>query len=188
MTYDPRTKKINYAPVEEISKLRGKSLGSLSAVIAPTALPASSACDMEVHFAKPSGPVTFAVEVNGGTFYLDYTSDSQPAKVGFNATAEHAEFANWDSRGKPIGMQDEVTMLSSDTVISMRIFLDTNCGEVYFMGGRVAMTVEIPTAAYTAKVMASPSAKLLNATSWQMGSIWATKEEVLATPRLDGKN
>ena len=90
MTYDPRTKKINYAPVEEISKLRGKSLGSLSAVTAPTALPASSACDMEVHFAKPSGPVTFAVEVNGGTFYLDYTSDSQPAKVGFNATAEHA--------------------------------------------------------------------------------------------------
>ena len=55
------------------------------------------------------------------------------------------------------------------------------------MGGRVAMTVQIPTDKYTAKIMASPQAKLLNASSWQMGSIWTSKEEVLATPRLDGK-
>ena len=153
--------------VEEINKLRGRTLGSISAVTAPAALPASSACDMEFHFAKPSGPATFAVEVNGGTFYLDYTSDGQPAQVGFNASAggvygqyllllvvftspvtqfrlargsEHAEFANWDSRGKPIGMKDEVTMLPTDTVISMRIFLDTNCGEVYFMGANTQAT------------------------------------------------
>jgi hypothetical protein len=52
------------------------------------------------------------------------------------------------------------------------------------------MTVQIPTGSYVygVRVMASPWARLLNDTSWQMGSIWATKEEeVLATPRLDGK-
>ena len=46
------------------------------------------------------------------------------------------------------------------------------------------MTVQIPTADYTAHVMASPTAELINATSWQMGSIHVTKEAVLATPRL----
>jgi hypothetical protein len=40
------------------------------------------------------------------------------------------------------------------------------------------MTVEIPTTGYTARVLASPAAKLINATSWQMGSIWHTKEQV----------
>jgi hypothetical protein len=51
------------------------------------------------------------------------------------------------------------------------------------------LTVQIPTGSYVygVRVMASPRARLLNDTSWQMGSIWATKEEVLATSRLDGK-
>lgn len=56
------------------------------------------------------------------------------------------------------------------------------------MGGRVAMTVQIPTTQKTASVMASPTAKLINATSWQMGSIWTTTEQVLGMPRLDGKH
>ena len=60
--------------------------------------------------------------------------------------------------------------------------------KVYFMGGRVAMTVQIPTSAYSVTVMASEAAPLITANSWQMGSIWVTKDEVLATPRLDGKN
>ena len=51
------------------------------------------------------------------------------------------------------------------------------------------MTVLIPTPSNpTVRVMASPKVKLLNATSWQMGSIWTSKEAVLATPRLDGKH
>lgn len=50
------------------------------------------------------------------------------------------------------------------------------------------MTVQIPTTQYTASVMASPTAKLINATSWQMGSIWTTTEQVLGMPRLDGKH
>ena len=49
------------------------------------------------------------------------------------------------------------------------------------------MTVRIPTTRYTASVMASPTAKLVNATSWQIGSIWTTTEQVLGMPRLDGK-
>jgi hypothetical protein len=54
-------------------------------------------------------------------------------------------------------------------------FLDERAGDLSrvatgadFMGGRVAMTVQIPTTHHTASVMASPTAKLINATSWQM--------------------
>ena len=39
------------------------------------------------------------------------------------------------------------------------------------MGGRVAMTVQIPTSSYTAKIMASPQAKLLNASREQVTAL-----------------
>ena len=82
---------------------------------------------------------------------------------------------------------DVLPMLATDTTISLRILLDADIAEVYFQRGRVAMTVEIPRSRYTAKVLASPSARLINASSWQMGSIWHSMEQVLATPRLDGQ-
>jgi hypothetical protein len=44
-------------------------------------------------------------------------------------------------RGK--GMQDSVDMLSTDTHITFRLFLDTAVAEAYFMGGRVAMTIPV---------------------------------------------
>ncbi len=87
--------------------------------------------------------------------------------------------------GKSISMNDAVSMLASDTHISIRIFLDTAVAEAYFMGGRVAMT--IPVAASTTNwgvsIGASTATTLINATSWGMSSIYVTKEEVLAMPR-----
>ena len=127
---------IFWASLTPCSLNRLKTLGTIGAATAPVALPASSACDIEVHFARPAAAATLAVEVEGGTFHLDYVAGDS-VNVGFTATDAHAALAGTDSRGKPVGMQDVVTMLPSDTVISMRIFLDTNCGEVYFMGGCV---------------------------------------------------
>ena len=40
-------------------------------------------------------------------------------------------------------MQDSVDMLSTDTHITLRLFLDTAVAEAYFMGGRVAMTIPV---------------------------------------------
>ena len=83
-----------------------------------------------------------------GTFHLDY-KPGDTVSVGFSVTPDHAtvrvpttiirapllsrhhrdgrwgQVAETDSRGKPVGMQDSVTMLPSDKVITMRIFLDT---------------------------------------------------------------
>ena len=46
------------------------------------------------------------------------------------------QVAETDSRGKPVGMQDSVTMLPSDKVISMRIFLDTVSHKLPTVAGR----------------------------------------------------
>ena len=53
------------------------------------------------------------------------------------------------------------------------------------MGGRVAMTIPVPvsTADWSVTLGSSSAARLSNATSWGMSSIYVTKEEVLATPR-----
>ena len=123
----------------------------------------------------------------GGSFVMAYAPAEPSAVVGFRPSREHALAAGADSRARPPSYKDSVPMLPSDEAVSFRVFIDTNVCEVYFMGGRAAMTVQIPTGSYGVEVVASPRARLLNATSWQMGSIWATKEEVLATPRLDGK-
>ena len=82
-------------------------------------------------------------------------------------------------------MNDAVSMLASDTHISVRLFLDTAVAEAYFMGGRVAMTipVAVSTTDWDVSIGASTATTLINATSWGMSSIYVTKEEVLAMPR-----
>ena len=227
MTYDPRTNKINYAPVEEMESLRTKSLGSLGPETTATALPASSvriallcgffgapftiaffamfglrppsvscknpgtllhvgmtpcstpkarrivhganragrmadrrsdhvvwrhvsparvfsavpcmhvqACDIEVQFKRPTANTTVSVHTTGGTFFMDYTA-GDTVQVGFAATpsnlAANLETSAGSGKGtgpRPGTRVDTVTMLASDTVISFRIFLDTNVGEV----------------------------------------------------------
>ena len=87
--------------------------------------------------------------------------------------------------GKTKGMNDVVSMLASDTHISVRLFLDTAVAEAYFMGGRVAMTIPVAasTTDWDVSIGASAATTLANATSWGMSSIYVTKEEVLAMPR-----
>lgn len=169
-----------------MTSLRTTALGAIGPETTATALPASSACDIEVLFKWPTVNTTVAVHTTGGTFFMNHTT-ADAVQVGFAAAQSNRAAKLESSLAKGKGMVDTVTMLPSDTTISIRIFLDTNVGEVYFMGGRVAMTVQIPTSAYDVTVMASEAAPLINASSWQMGSIWVTKDEVLATPRLDGK-
>ena len=193
MTYNPKTNKINYAPVEEMNGLRGKVLSKLQGGTSPMTLAASSASDMEISFKRPTQSSSntgaavdrFSVSASGGTFYIDYTGTGTAA-CGFAAVPSMLQANSVDSTGKPVQCVDTVDILDTDTEITMRIFFDNNVAEVYFMGGRVAMTVEIPNrpSDYTVKVMASPTAELINATSWQMGSIHVDQHTVLATPRL----
>lgn len=89
MTYDPRTGKINYAPVEEMKELRSSTpLASLPTTPlspnTPVTLKASSASDIEVYFARPSVATNLTLTVAGGSVYVRYTPDST-VEVGFGA-------------------------------------------------------------------------------------------------------
>jgi sucrose-6-phosphate hydrolase SacC (GH32 family) len=131
LTYDPRTSKINSAPVDEMMKLRTKVLGALGATTVPCALPVSSACELEVSFARPTAIATLAVRVMGGSFQLDYVPNSTTVNVSFaNNTGQAVIGAASKSSSGVSFPTDELTMLPTDSMITMRIFLDADLAEV----------------------------------------------------------
>merc|ERR1712070_244470 len=107
----------------------------------------------------------------GGTrFYVDYVPDTDVVTVGVQG-----------------GVSDKLKLSPSDKTIDMRLFVDNTFTEVYWMGGRVAMTTTAK--ANKAAGMSVSADKggitLDSAKAWKVGSIWVTPEEVIATPRAD---
>merc|ERR1712151_1002798 len=104
------------------------------------------------------------VMVGGSTktpFTIEYIQGAGSAKVGGG------------------GVFDTLNLLESDESIDVRLYVDNTFTEVYFQGGRVAMTINTP-ATDAVDVDAT-------ATVWSVSSIWVTPEDVMRTPRLDGK-
>ena len=91
---------------------------------------------------------------------------------------------NADAAVRFCGVSDTVSLLAADTRISLRLFVDQDVAEAYFLGGRVAIThtVVAPAADADWDVAISSStaeATLASAKSFLMGSIWTTAEEIL---------
>ena len=98
---------------------------------APCALPVSSACELEVSFARPTAIATLAVKVAGGSFQLDYVPNSTTVNVSFaNNTGQAVIGAASRSGGGVSFPIDELTILPTDNMITMRIFLDADLAEV----------------------------------------------------------
>ena len=59
----------------------------------------------------------------------------------------------------------------------------------YFMEGRVAMTIPVAasTTDWDVSIGATAPVTLVNATSFGMSSIYVTKEDVLAMPKLESR-
>jgi len=105
----------------------------------------------------------------GGTqFYVDYVPNADAVNVGVEG-----------------GVSDNLKLSTSDKTIDMRLFVDNTFTEVYWMGGRVAMTTTTPvTKAADMTVSADKDGvTLASAMAWKVGSIWVTPEDVVATPR-----
>ncbi len=179
MTYDPRFNKIVYTPAEEIEKLRGDVLDNIEnrdvdpKQTSPT-LKASSASEISVTFAKPTAATTLLVELLGGStqFYINFVPNATEVEAGVIGKST-----------------DVVSMTDEDEEVTIRVFQDTVMAEVYFMGGRVAMTEQVTPGDNWDVSVATTDAPVTikSATVWQMGSIWTTPEEVLRTPRKDGR-
>lgn len=183
ITWHPELQQLVHAPVEEQDTLRGKQIGQFSGPVtehgASLALPnfVGNQSEVMVTFTRPKVDTVLGVEVmqsldgkTGTIFTVDYKHNETVAKVGGG------------------GVFDTLKLLDSDTTIDIRIYVDNLFAEVYFQGGRVAMTVDTPASDDAGiSLSASKAGISANATAWSVESIWVTPEEVLRTRRLDGK-
>jgi len=184
ITWHPELQQLVYSPVEEQDTLRTKEIGHFVGQLdanksASLGLPKNvgNQSEVTVSFSRPTADAILGVTVmaskdgtSGTLFTVDYKANANVAQVGGG------------------GVHDTLQLLDSDKSIDMRIFVDNTFAEVYFQGGRVAMTVNTP-ASDDADITVSSSISQVSAKakSWSVSSIWVTPEEVLRTPRLDGK-
>lgn len=95
-------------------------------------------------------------------------------------------------RPAPGGKSDTLRMLASDTSIEVRVFVDTTFIEAYWMDGRVAMTSKLagtPKEAGMSVFNAAGAAVTVQSVQvWRVNSIYVSPEDVLRTPRMDGKH
>lgn len=185
ITWHPELQQLVHSPVEEQDSLRVKEIGRFAGQLDANEskslrLPkyVGNQSEVMVSFSRPQADATIGVRVmhsrdgtSGTLFAVDYRADAKEVKVGGG------------------GVFDTLQLLDSDETIDVHIYVDNTFAEVYFQGGRVAMTVNTP-ASDDADIMVSSSVSgvTANATSWSVSSIWVSPKEVLSTPRLDGKS
>eukprot|EP00931_Biecheleriopsis_adriatica_P038940 TRINITY_DN22273_c0_g1_i1.p1 TRINITY_DN22273_c0_g1~~TRINITY_DN22273_c0_g1_i1.p1 ORF type:complete len:580 (-),score=94.96 TRINITY_DN22273_c0_g1_i1:93-1832(-) len=184
ITWHPELQQLVYSPVDEQDMLREKEIGGFVGQLhankaeslgLPTFVGKQS--EVLVSFSRPKADAMLGVTVMqshdsiaGTMFTVDYKAGTKQVKVGGG------------------GVFDTLQLLDSDESIDMHIFVDNTFAEVYFQGGRVAMTVNTPASDEAdIEVFSSLAGVSAKATSWSVASIWVTPEEVLRTPRPDGK-
>eukprot|EP00930_Biecheleria_cincta_P043724 TRINITY_DN30002_c0_g1_i1.p1 TRINITY_DN30002_c0_g1~~TRINITY_DN30002_c0_g1_i1.p1 ORF type:complete len:610 (+),score=56.67 TRINITY_DN30002_c0_g1_i1:174-2003(+) len=205
ITYDPRLGMLCFFPVEETALLRRQVLASISTsteipaggvLPLPTSPNSANQSEVRVSFALPSTDVIFGVRVMGAP---EDCSSAQPCSRSFaspgldfsiNFTQAPANASAWAVRvgqlsGCPqaCGLTAMLPLLHSDKQIEMTLYVDHTVVEVYFAGGRVAMTASIPKeflllprgkkTQQVVEIFASkPGVIAVSATVWRMDNIW----------------
>lgn len=177
MTYHPGIKQIVYTPVEEMMALHTSTLDAKNNTPVdenPVMIKSGDAADIELTFKTPVQNTTISVQLGGGAVYFDYVVAPPEASASMTPWKCNVGFA---------GFGDTVPLLSDDDTISIRIFLDNNVGEVYFMEGRVALTFPTTTVDSVNVTAKGSAITMVSATSFAMGDIHTTPESVLEAPR-----
>ena len=182
LTYHPGLMRVVWNPVEEMIALRTSALGNLGASTLPAKLTVSNASDITLFFATPTERTALTADVGSGVFFMNFVPGPGNVTCGYNVSKRIP-----GTHGKIQGFTDEAPMLGDESYVTMRIFLDGTIGEVYFQEGRVAMTVPLggtvsPSgkASGVMTIGGGNAAKLINATSFAVGDIHTTVEDVLA--------
>ena len=196
VTWNAELQQLVFSPLAEQAKLRGSPSIQLKAQPLtsnkPVSLGAGNQSEIVVSFARPTSAVTLMVTVMAGsdgkgvTFTIEYKPPSS-ALVDEKSGASVVTVACPSARAT-----DSLKLSPNDKTLDVRVFVDNVMSEVYFMGGRVAMTVpsfapkHAPATGPAISVDADGAgADLVSATVWPVQSIWVSKEQVLATPRPD---
>jgi hypothetical protein len=89
----------------------------------------------------------------------------------------------------PHGLTDTLKLSPSDSTLTIRVYVDNTFSEAFWMGGRVAMTVDTPATANCSVALAAAggAAVVKAATVHAVKPIWVSEAEVRAAPRTDGQ-
>jgi len=182
ITWHPQLQQLVYSPAEEQDSLRTNKIGSFSGTLKANAFSSlglpkyvGNQSEIMVSFSRPKVDATLGVKVMvSGTSGVEFTvlcmKGASTARVGGG------------------GVSDTLNLLDSDQTIDIRLYIDNTFAEVYYQGGRIAMTVNTPpTDDADVQLRSTVPGITATATAWSVSSIWVTPEEVLRTPRLDGQ-
>ena len=209
VTYDPRLAMLYFAPVEELKLLRTAVLASLPTKHQPPPtiasgggqLPlggnrtfggAANQSEIRVRFAMPSAAVTLGVRVmcNSSATCLEFGIQYVPAPAGAKAWGVNITRSGGCQHYTPVGPAarcEVLPLLATDMTLEMTLYVDQTVAEVFFMGGRLALTQHVPASLLRPRSAAGPgnahqSAELYslggaevtvaNATMYRMGEIW----------------
>ena len=167
--------------------------------------------EVQVTFALPTAATTIGLVVMGGAdvessgtlFFVDFTLPSSPddaivwprtVVVGAMTNRTAATKSGNFNCGTP-GVKcynDTLQLTARDRNITLRAFVDNNVAECYWQDNRVASFVEAPATVEAAVALFSTGNSSVAQTvesveAWRVGDIWISPEELLATPRTDGK-
>jgi hypothetical protein len=180
-------------------------------VLGPWAGSVGNQSEVQISFALPSAPATFGLVVMGGSdvassgtlFFVDFTLPSSleddaapvwPRTVTVGAmTNRTAATRRGNFNCATMGVtcyNDTLQLTERDSNITLRAFVDGNVAECYWQDNRVASFVEAPPTveAFVAIFSTGGAAqKVESVEAWQVGDIWISPEELLATPRADGR-
>ena len=227
ITFDPRLSLLCFNPARELEMLRvqpplanfttamtipagsSKSLGNWSGSVGNTS-------DVTVRFKVPAMATTFGLGMMTGPAgiptalaFVDFVpppagdAGNFSVSVGVRLPTSASDHTP-DSSGPGKGPVATLQMLPGDTTLDIRCLFDNTVAELFWMGGRVAMTVRLRAtkqAGFTVFASAgergasvesgsgsgsgsgAAAVELESAQAWRMGSMWVSKAEVLRQHR-----
>ena len=187
MTYHPGIKRIVYAPVAEMRKLRTGLIDSASGrgigPGQPLILKASTTCDIELAFAMPTKDSSIVVTLTeSSTATINFTAPTgYPSRLGAGGAIRDPWMVSvgWAQSGA--AYHDKLPMLPDDPSLTLRLFLDRHVAEAFFMGGRVVLTSDLLYLKPGSVTVSATSRVTLNAAVvHSMGDIHTSVDEVLA--------
>jgi hypothetical protein len=205
LTFDGQSYRLRFSPARELLQLRGNLTSSIGpgwaaavndqesdedfgTVVGVGLLPgkqitlkATSASDSVLWFGAPAAAAAAAVvaaanltvAVGIETLAVNFTSNGSAAQLCHGESqAPHP----WETPAPP--QCEQPVRLSASDAIDLRLLVDRDILEVYFAGGRSVVTIQLDGFRNTIGIVTA-GITLLNASSWEMGSIHTTAADVL---------
>lgn len=193
VSYNAQLDQLQWALLSELKQLRESVLLNLSDIklkrCEDLRLPSNTAAQAEViaTFALPAKDVRFSLHVSCGVdgsncteIYVQGLADPDTVLVGVVPAVQ-------STVSDTLPQNTTLRLAVGERHIEVRVFVDHIIGEAFFQQGRETFTFDVKPVSTTSRMMLCTSMAVVvpKLTVWQLGSIWVSEVEVLATPRMD---